>query len=86
MVGGDLQSVPITIKDANSNPAHDEVCLTQLYMISLSVSGYGLVVSPVTPVSSTNKTDHDNIPEILLKMALNNTSLLKLLVIHKQTL
>ena len=27
--------------------------------------------SPGTPVSSTNKTDHHDIPEILLKVALN---------------
>jgi hypothetical protein len=27
--------------------------------------------SPGTPVSSTNKTDHHNIAEILLKVALN---------------
>jgi hypothetical protein len=27
--------------------------------------------SPGTPVSSTNKTDHDDITEILLKVALN---------------
>jgi hypothetical protein len=29
------------------------------------------MLSPVTPVSSTNKTDHHNITEILLKVALN---------------
>ena len=31
----------------------------------------GLWFSPGTPVSSTNKTDHHNITEILLKVALN---------------
>ena len=31
--------------------------------------------SPDTPVSSTNKTDHHDITEILLKVALNNISL-----------
>jgi len=30
--------------------------------------------SPGTPVSSTNKTDHHNITEILLKVALNTTT------------
>ena len=30
--------------------------------------------SPGTPVSSTNKTDHHNITEILLKVALNTIS------------
>jgi hypothetical protein len=31
------------------------------------------VISPVTPVSSTNKTGHHNITEILLKVPLNTT-------------
>ena len=31
----------------------------------------GLWFSPCTPVSSTNKTDHHDITEILLKVALN---------------
>jgi len=31
--------------------------------------------SPGTPVSSTNKTDHHNITEILLKVALNTITL-----------
>jgi hypothetical protein len=35
----------------------------------------GLWFSPGTPVSSTNKTDHHNITEILLKVALNTINL-----------
>jgi hypothetical protein len=38
---------------------------------SLSVTCDMSVVSPGTPVSSTNKTDHNDITEILLKLALN---------------
>jgi hypothetical protein len=33
------------------------------------------VVSPGTPVSSTNKTDHHDIAEILLKVALNTIAI-----------
>jgi hypothetical protein len=32
---------------------------------------HGIVISPGPPVSSINKTDHHNIAEILLKVALN---------------
>jgi len=38
----------------------------------LSVTG--LVLSPVTPVSSTNKTDRYDITEILLKVVLKTKS------------
>ncbi len=34
------------------------------------------VFSPGTPVSSTNKTDHHDITEILLKVALNTITLI----------
>ena len=37
----------------------------------MSVTCGRQVVSPGTPVSSTNKTDHQDITEILLKVALN---------------
>jgi hypothetical protein len=36
---------------------------------------HGRWFSPGTPVSSTNKTDHHNIAEILLKVALNTINL-----------
>ena len=35
----------------------------------------GLWFSPGTPVSSTNKADHDDIAEILLKVALNTITI-----------
>ena len=39
--------------------------------------------SPRTPVSFTNKTDHHDITELLLKVALNTTTLtLKSLYLH----
>jgi hypothetical protein len=37
----------------------------------LSVTAVGQWFSPGTPVSFTNKSDHHNITEILLKVALN---------------
>jgi len=36
---------------------------------------------PGTPVSSTNKTDHHDITEILLKVALNTIKLIKKLLL-----
>ena len=45
-----------------------DVYLIQHYVINLSVT-YGF--SPGSPVSCTNKTDHADITEILLKVALN---------------
>jgi hypothetical protein len=36
----------------------------------------GCWFSPGNPVSSTNKTDHHNITEILLKVALNNITII----------
>jgi len=60
-----VQSVPITTEVVSSNPMaiHGEV-----YLIQLAI---GLWFSAGTPVSSTNKTDHHDITEILLKVALN---------------
>jgi len=37
----------------------------------------GLWFSPGTPVSSTNKTDHHDITEILLKVELNTITLIQ---------
>ena len=59
-----MQSVPITTKVVSSNPVHAKVYSIQHYVIKF-VSDM-LVVSPGTPVSSTNKTDHHDITEILL--------------------
>jgi hypothetical protein len=44
-------------------------------LYSLSVTCGRLVVSPGTPVLSTNKTDRHNITEILLKVALKTITL-----------
>ena len=65
------QSVPIIAKVVGSNPAHGEVYSMQHYVIKLvsdlrQVGGFLLG----TLVSSTNKTDRNNITKILLKVAL----------------
>ena len=62
----------ITTKVVSSNPVHGEVYSIQHYLIRLFSNSRhaGLWFSPVTPVSSTNKTDHSDIAEILLKVAL----------------
>ena len=44
-------------------------------LLSSIFSYYFLWFSPVTPVSSTNKTDRPDIAEILLKVALNTINL-----------
>ena len=62
----DLQlSVSITLV-VSSDPADCEMYSIQHYVIKL-VSG--------SPVSATNKTDHHNITETLLKVALNTITL-----------
>jgi hypothetical protein len=71
-----VQSVPTTSKVVSSNPIHGEVYPIQIYVIKL-VSD--LRFSPGTPVYSTNKTDRNDITEILLKVALNTVSKKKLL-------
>jgi hypothetical protein len=64
--------VPITTNVASSNPAHGEVYSIQHYVITL-VSYLRQVGSflQVLLASSTNKTDRQDINEILLKVALN---------------
>ena len=67
-----MQSVPISTKIVSLNPAHGEVYSIQHYVIKFvsnlrQVGGFCLG----TLVSSTNKTDHHDITEILLKVALN---------------
>jgi hypothetical protein len=61
-------SVPITTEVGSSNPAHGEVCSIQNY-VSLSVT------CNMSMVFSTSKTDCHDITEILLKMALNTTTI-----------
>jgi len=53
-----MQLVPITTKVVSLNPAHGKVYLIQLYVIKF--------VS-----DSANKTDRQDITEILLKVVLN---------------
>ena len=55
--------MPITTKVVSSNPAHGEVYSIQDYVIKFvsDLCMAGRLFSPVTPVSSTYKTDrHDN--------------------------
>ena len=64
--------MPIIIKVERSNPAHGEVYSIQHYVIKVCQGlATGQWFSPGTPVSSTNKTDCDDITEILLKVTLN---------------
>ena len=74
-----IQSLPITTKVVSLNPAHGEVYSIQHYVIKF-VSDMRQICMWFTPrnlVSSTNKTDLQNITEILLKVALNTISLTK---------
>jgi hypothetical protein len=49
-------------------------------MPSVPITIKVMVFSLSTPVSSTNKTDHHDITEILLKVALNTTTLTLLFI------
>jgi hypothetical protein len=67
-----MQPVPITTNIVSSNPANCEMYSIQYYVIKFvcdlrHVGG--------SPVSSINKTDHNDISEILLKVALNAITL-----------
>ena len=66
----------ITTNVVSSNPTHGVVSLIQYYVIKF-VTDLRQVgeFSPGTPVSSINKTDHNDIAEILLKVALNTITL-----------
>ena len=72
-----IHSVPITTNLVSSNPVHGEVYSKQLYVICLSVTCEGRWFSSGIPASSTNKTDRQDITEILLKVPFNT--------INKQT-
>jgi len=67
-----MQSVPITTNVVSSNPVHGELYSIQLYVIKFvsDLRQFGDFF-PGTSVSSTNKTDCNDITEILLKVALN---------------
>ena len=67
-----MQSEPITTNIVSSNPAHGEVHSIQNYVIKLvNDLRAGQWFSLGTPVFSSNKTDNDDITEIVLKMTLN---------------
>jgi hypothetical protein len=68
-----VQSVPFITKVVISNPAHDEVHSIQHYVIKFVNDAFFSCV----PVSSTNKTDHYEITEILWKVTLNTITLAK---------
>ena len=60
------------MKVVSSNPAHVKVYSIQDYVIKfVNDLRTGQWFSPSTPVSSTNKTEHHDIAEILLKVVLN---------------
>ena len=71
-----MQSVSITTTFVSSNPAHGEVYSIQHYAIKFvselqQVSGFLLVLRFPPPI----KTNHYDITEILLKVALNTITL-----------
>ena len=71
-----VQSVHITTKVVSLNPAHGKVYSIQHYVVKVCHwLATGRWFSLDTPVSPTNKTDHYDITEILLKVALNTISL-----------
>jgi len=70
-----MQSVPITTNVVSSNTVHGMVYSIQHYVIKVVSDLLQVSVSPGTPVSSTNKTDHHDITEILFKEVLNTIAL-----------
>jgi len=72
--------VSITTKVLNLNPAHGEVYSVQHYVKGFSVTCGRFVLFSRYSVSSTNKTDHHDITEILLKVALNTITLTQIKV------
>ena len=65
-----VQLVPIATKVVCLNPVYGEVYSVQHYVIKFVSDLRQVWFSSGIPVSSTNKTDHLNITEILLKTAL----------------
>jgi hypothetical protein len=62
-----MQSVHFTTNVIGWNAAHAKVYSIQQYVIISQWLAAGRWVSPGSSVSSTNKTDHHDIAEILLK-------------------
>jgi hypothetical protein len=71
------QSMPITTNVASLNPAHGDMYSIQVTLCDKVCRKLTTVwwFSPGTLVSSTNKTDRQDITEILLKVALNTKTL-----------
>ena len=63
--------MPITTNGVSSNPLRRGVLDTTLCDKVCHWLAAGWWFSPGTPDSSTNKTDHHDITEILVKVALN---------------
>jgi hypothetical protein len=74
-------TITCAIKVVSANPAHGEVYTIQHYVIKICqwlAAGQWFSLGP--SVSSTNKTDHHDIAENLLKVALNTISLKYILI------
>jgi hypothetical protein len=70
-----VQSVPITTNPMSLNPAHGKMYSIQLYMIHFfQCIATGRWSSPSTPVTPNNKTDRQDITEILLKEKVVDTN------------
>jgi hypothetical protein len=72
-----MQSVHITTKVVSSIPTHGEV-YSILYILAIKVCQWpptGGWFSLGSPVSSTNKTDHHDISDKLLKVVLNTITM-----------
>ena len=63
------------IKVVSSNPGYGEVCLIQHYVINFVSDLRKVCVFCRYSDTSTNKTDHYDMTEILLKVALNTITL-----------
>ena len=70
-----MQYVPITTNVVSLNPTHGEVYSIEHYVIKFvsDLLTAGCWFSPGTLFSSCNKTDHHDITEILLKVALHHS-------------
>jgi len=79
---GIVKLVPIITKIVSSNSVHGEVYSIQHYVIKFVCDLWQVSSFLGSPVSSTNKTDLHDITEILLKVALNTTTLTKLLSLY----
>ena len=75
-----VQSVPITTKVVSLNPVHGEVYSIHYVTKFVRDCDRSMFFFPGTPVSSTNKTDRQDIAELLLKMAPSIITLIPILL------